>query len=775
MSGSSSSNQIVHTICLQTRDAILREEDRFVFRLPGDVPRMKAVKIALGSLEFPMVQWTVEESRGSRFHLNEGHRIQREWSILDLRVKTPSKQASEAWASVSVHLPLHLNQIKSWKHGSDNRWTITCTHPHGLWTGDGTCMLGCIATWGNVCIHASPFGNVVIDAEQSEPLLVSPTAFSIKLSGNHELPTSDEAGGSVGAAPSETSVTAPLAGYLCTPSPPSSKALTQLLTQSCRGAHSELSLLFSYVAAHNTVVVKAISHLESHVLEVLPTRLSCLLGMGTLVREVSIPARKGVVLQTEQLDWWTSVALTPGWYGPSHRPMCTGSPLHMGAELEFALNRFYLPIPERISEGDMTSHFFVFADPCGTTYSISIPCGFHAPDRLCLYIEESMTLLARRTTPGVTFRMTYDDERFTIECSINVSDGESHSAPFTLLFSHPLQMDPRRLGFDALQYAGRSAYRSAHVCSCPNIYPPLPSTRLGDGDNDAELVRHHVSHSNIYRVSEISNQKRFRVHGSPQPHVTGIIQNYLISESILVLRTHVGVLPFCHGLNASDIVHLCPTQLSKVLAPNDDARWVETDVIPCPLSNSYARGCVVLPPSVDPVNSVDRYCTLRLRVKPTRELKDCIGQSVHIQRTPAPFNLCSGILPRSLPEDLLGLRRGALQYGIDGSIGPHGAPPYEAPRVHNLDHPDYVLMYLDEGKRGTLLQHSNGESTTTPLAKIVFYPNLREERMLPRDTTMLSGESLTTFSVRFANADGTPYCFHGADFSLSLNLIKADI
>ena len=89
-----------------------------------------------------------------------------------------------------------------------------------------------------------------------------------------------------------------------------------------------------------------------------------------------------------------------------------------------------------------------------------------------------------------------------------------------------------------------------------------------------------------------------------------------------------------------------------------------------------------------------------------------------------------------------------------------------------LDHPDYVLVYLDEGKRGTLLRHADGPSTTSPFAKICLYPTFREERALPRETTMVSGESLTRFTVRFATPDGRPYQFHGAQFSLSLNLVQ---
>ena len=44
--------------------------------------------------------------------------------------------------------------------------------------------------------------------------------------------------------------------------------------------------------------------------------------------------------------------------------------------------------------------------------------------------------------------------------------------------------------------------------------------------------------------------------------------------------------------------------------------------------------------------------------------------------------------------------------------------------------------------------------------------NLKDEHQL------LSGESLSTFVLRFTNPDGTPYRFHNVDFSFSLNFIK---
>ena len=162
-----------------------------------------------------------------------------------------------------------------------------------------------------------------------------------------------------------------------------------------------------------------------------------------------------------------------------------------------------------------------------------------------------------------------------------------------------------------------------------------------------------------------------------------------------------------------------------------------------------------------------------MRVRRTRDLVNHIGQTIALQAGVEPFNLCIG-LPRSIGATHLGFPRGATQWGIDGAT-PSGrlmVPPFEAPAVHAMDHPDYILIYLSEGKLSTGLQHQFGSNTTTPFAKLVLYPMFREERMLPRDTTLLSGENLSTFTMKFTNPDGTPYQFHGAEFSFSLNFIK---
>ena len=76
------------------------------------------------------------------------------------------------------------------------------------------------------------------------------------------------------------------------------------------------------------------------------------------------------------------------------------------------------------------------------------------------------------------------------------------AAPFTLLFGHPMQSDPRRFGFDAITYAGSSTYRSQ--------YPALLAAVDARGTPPA----------NMYEVSDLPTQKRLRVHAAARPPMT---------------------------------------------------------------------------------------------------------------------------------------------------------------------------------------------------------------------------------------------------------------
>ena len=136
-----------------------------------------------------------------------------------------------------------------------------------------------------------------------------------------------------------------------------------------------------------------------------------------------------------------------------------------------------------------------------------------------------------------------------------------------------------------------------------------------------------------------------------------------------------------------------------------------------------------------------------------------------------PWNLCFG-QPRSLPAHLVGFPARAVLWGVDGSVSDGRGrllPPFEAPHAHNLDHPDYVYLTLSEAA-GASLEHAYGGETKHVFCKLSLYPLFREERMLPRDSALMHAR-VGRFTLRFWNPDGTPYHFHGAEFSFSLNFV----
>lgn len=75
-------------MCFHTRDAVRHDGAGFTFRLPSDRLRTDAVKVALASCEFPMVQWTVEES-WDRLHMNEGVALTHSDNELQIVARAP--------------------------------------------------------------------------------------------------------------------------------------------------------------------------------------------------------------------------------------------------------------------------------------------------------------------------------------------------------------------------------------------------------------------------------------------------------------------------------------------------------------------------------------------------------------------------------------------------------------------------------------------------------------------------------------------------------------
>lgn len=736
-------SQVVHTLCLRTQDAVSRSDEKgeMQFQVQSGT-KFDAVKVALGSLEFPMTQWTVEEE-WRRVYLSEGIRIEGGDS---LQITEKMASTGSPTHRMEIHLLPTLNPIRLCEAGEQGGIDVECVHPHGLWFQDGTHTT--LPWTTDVVLAASPIGTASLSSLLQRGLLrcASPTRFTILSQGAEHL--------------KRETCNFPNAGYILCEPIPSPTILCRYLQKAIRSSLPLLSWHVEYKAKENRVHIRALSSPDQEaIVSVEGTPLSNLLGFTSFSHS---GRGTSIELRSDPFSSWGFGSLPLGWYAPSNRPMCTGQPLRFLIEMENAINKLYFPLPERMSTSLATGHFLVFADPTGATHTCPVFVGRHQPDTLSSHLQSEMTRLAQEECSGCIVEVWYQDARFHFQCTKPDDSGSMVPAPFSLLFHHPMQFDPSKIGFETQPYTGSHTYSSPEQVDVPSVRGRYLS--------------------NLYRVSESTHQKKMRITPTPPPSLLCLITDYDPTQSTLTVDTYMGKLPCAHGMQEGDVVTLSGSGDEEILRPGEE-EWDTVQAKGLAFSSSHKdRYGVVLP-------STHGSITAKLQVKPIPHslFSSLVGKVMKINLKTQPSNFCFGpCLLRSLSHISVGFREGATQWGEDGSVWsgkaflpsssldpvPALIPPFEAPNVHSLDHPDYVLLHLLEGRNASSLRHITNTSITQPFAKLVLYPLFREERMLPRDTTLLSGESLSRFTLKFTNPDGTPYHFHGAEFSFSLNFFN---
>lgn len=696
----------VMTMCFSTRDAIHRDKASFTFRMPSDRLRTDAVKVALASCEFPMVQWTIEEE-WNRMYMNEGI------SFEDPEHNFLTLVHSSMREPVCLRLPVRLNPVTVARRGA--YIVVACQHPHGadalVGSKVGMSLLGGVE--GTIGILSSH-----VECTDERTLRVRTSRSHV---GIHTL---------------------------YTPNFPSPTSMCDALTRGARHAlrnagEDDESVRFSFSYDNRRDVIRvSVTHPQDDqgMVRLFNTPLLVRLGIS------SMPVRMSgtrTTIPSEETGLWDYVTIPQGFYGPCHRPMCTGQPMRFGSEVETAVNRLYLPIVK--SNGEQPPHQLVFSDPDGRVYTCTLPSGRYTPDTICRYLETEMTRIV--PDDDVSYTVMHNDDRFSFSCERTERDGTVHSAPFGILFHHPLCLDAERLGFPSQPLSGSDTYVAPEPTRCAK--------------SNGRFVH------NIIRVSEISCQKRFRVHVTAPPPMIGQVVTVEnggeLGNDVVRMRTHVNRAIFAHGYQVGDVVSIAACGETTVLAEEGD----EQSLVACEASLPSECHCLVVESQSDDVS------ILALRIPPIRGIGD-VNVALQITSVAAPWNLCTS-RANSIPPELIGFRRGTTEWGIDGSVADMNGdrrPPFDAPNVHCLDHPDYVLITFSETS-GAALEHSYDNENKQIFCKLSLYPLFREERMLPRDSTLMRG-NLSTFTISFWNPDlRTPYCFHGSEFSFSLNFISA--
>ena len=690
----------VMTMCFHTRDAVVREDASFTFRLPGNRLRNDAVKVALASCEFPMVQWTVEKE-WNRLYMNEGIGL------------TPETQTVDVFRNNllvgHVHMPLRVNPIV-YTRRRDKGMEVTCKYPHGLHEdvlrGHQVRLIG--ATEGDVSVsevHALGLLKLLDD-----------TSFVVQCT------------------PLTSDVHSLLVSNIHSPG-----ELAEWLHNRLRAKVRDLKFQVTYDALQDRMRVEVTSGtVDGDTVRFGVTRLIQLCGVSTMpIRLVDFRA----TWPSEPTAFWDYVHIPSGFYAPCHRPMCTGQPMRFGAELETALNRLYFPITKLGEPG----HQLVFSDPAGRIVTCSIPSGRYTPDRLSCFLTHAMTDAIKGLDSSIEYTVVHENDHFTFACERRHSDSRVSPAAFSILFHHPLCIDASRLGFPSQPLSGSDTYTATQPCRCARGVDGRLST-------------------NVVRVSEVTQQKRFSVHVTTPPPMIAVVKKGAGPKQI-TLRTYVNRMPFSHGLQSGD--HLCMSECGNtVVVSDDDGEELRVEGVRAKLPPSLT--CVVADG-----NATDP--TMLTLLVPSLDGLGDVDTAVQLTCFLEPWNMCFDVHPRSIPSHLMGYRPGATQWGVDGSLrGARGEriPPFLAPHTHTLDHPDYILMTFSESS-GATLEHSYSNENKQVFCKLSLYPLFREERMLPRDTTLMRNQ-LTTFTISFWNPDmKTPYNFHGCDFSFSLNFLSA--
>ena len=457
------------------------------------------------------------------------------------------------------------------------------------------------------------------------------------------------------------------------------------------------------------------------------------------------------VMMTESPIVWDTIGLTPGCYGPCTRPVSYAAQNICG-ELERVFNRFTFSLPERISEGATTSHYLVFVEPSGHTCFVPVPVGRYRPSSLARLFARTMTQLASVYTPGASFRVAYARGRFTFECEVRPSEAHIPTpAPFALAFNHVQQFDPWCIGFDRVLLSGQTSYRSQHDCATA-----------------ADRITHAT-----YRVEHVGTQDRLRVHAAAPHALTCRILAFDETTSALTVQTYRGPLPCAHGLVSGDVARLTRADgATELFVQAKDGAWTETTHSACPFQDSWNRYVVV----IDTDDDLERDVThLTLRVRAAADLASMIDQVFMLHLMAPHCNLCfDETLPRCLPRHLLGghlsvtesARHGSCPLA-DGACTPRCLCSCHTRSTWNI--PTTCSSIWTTGSTAPICNTLTAPQRQTPSSNSFCIPISRTCHS--SDTTMISGETLNQFTITVRNPNGMPYHFHGAEFSLSLNLI----
>ena len=763
---SSNNPQSQLSLCFQSSDAVAVDDDTCSYTFITALTR-KPVKVSLGSIEFPMVQYTIEKE-WARLFLQEGIRITSQYRSLSLTETFGSEGSSTITEhSVEVAVPLHRNWGTISSGSSVTR--IVLNAPHGLYTCTGSRLFHGVRPHQLLLLCSVPDGYVDLSSPDvlSSMTLVDPYAINV---------------GCLADVPVHGS-----ACVLCMQPFPTPAALCLFIQSALNQSGLRVKYSFTYDALTNHASIAALSFprgsdflrlrvsgslgsivgypgsMHARTFQRNKLNISVMQAPCTATREQRLfnqaasyapqfpldadkqddapPLR----LDAEAFSGWGYAELNEGWYFPCQRPNCIGQPYRISQELDFMLNKLFFPVAEH-------PPCVVFRDPVGALCVAQLCFGKYTPFEFVEQMEQKMQAAISKDAASLStaFSLYYDPRlsQFTISCEWKrARTGMCEPARFSLEFGHPQSMSARRIGFEARPYAGCDSYVSASVQYLQSFAHPC-SDRFA---------------SNTYKFVEVTMTRRMGIEATPPPMVYA--------------RMHTSHPPqddASHRLDHQYELTTCLADDSLYVAgfQKDDMLWVmrvteadhhSSDHSPPPRVPSP---CVVLTTRGSTV-------TVVMSVSVDSGLTDA-GSKVRVWAEPDPFNLffspplrdATTQLQYSIRADIMGMDVGFNQ----GGVAPH---TIMGKHVYNLEHCNYVKMLINNtpSKPSYTLQAVSPTCVQSLFTKLVFYPMYREERNIPKDIIFTSGESFPRFTIRFETPDGYAYRLHKHPFSFTLNFL----
>ena len=417
-----------------------KDDGVLTFQVPGALQKYQT-SVKLVDVDFPVGAQHDVERKNCAAHYHEGIHIYPTSRTVSLLLEDTGGARYEMNAIV----PLTVNRIVEISNSTSDKTVIVHTeHPHGFFApaAFGRTTKNVIGTYSS----ALPSGSVPLTIINSTKgaFAVDPNSMSFHDEKSVKIAYESVKEGIDGFGGKTTEM-----GWFVTPILPNLTSLSEILTAACNG-------VVSIQHEKGTAQTKIFSAGSTRPISISGDELS-----KTIFGYDGVYAGLEVAL------------IPPGNYSLSH-PQEGRIPFSKAVEEQ--MNRFH--IKEKESN-------IIFRDVKGYTWKASLPHGNYATgEKLAKCIEHMMNLTSKSSKKSFSVNFVEEDGMFTGRFVFSANEA------FDILFGDEESMNPKTLGFEAVDLIGRTSY-SSHGMRRPNHKPNsnVNDCKVLEGSNKLHLSR----------------------------------------------------------------------------------------------------------------------------------------------------------------------------------------------------------------------------------------------------------------------------------------------